>query len=60
MGLGKTIQVIAFLSYLKHLDKLAPSLIVVLRTLMDNWQKEMLSLLLQWLARFIFIEDQNV
>ncbi|WP_227938276.1 DEAD/DEAH box helicase [Alkalihalobacillus deserti] len=42
MGLGKTIQVIAFLSYLKEIDKLGPSLIVVPKTLMENWQKEIM------------------
>ncbi|GGK31636.1 hypothetical protein GCM10010965_25590 [Caldalkalibacillus thermarum] len=42
MGLGKTIQVIAFLAYLKSKESLRPSLIVVPKTLMDNWKKEML------------------
>jgi superfamily II DNA or RNA helicase len=41
MGLGKTIQVIAFLSYLESINESTPSLIVVPKTLMDNWQKEL-------------------
>ena len=40
MGLGKTIQVISFLSYLQDIDCLTPTLVVVPKTLMDNWEKE--------------------
>lgn len=40
MGLGKTIQVISFLSYLQDIGRLTPSLVVVPKTLMDNWEKE--------------------
>ncbi|WP_084064669.1 DEAD/DEAH box helicase [Paenibacillus stellifer] len=40
MGLGKTIQVISFLSYLHETGRLTPTLIVVPKTLMDNWEKE--------------------
>jgi superfamily II DNA or RNA helicase len=41
MGLGKTIQVISFLAYLQHIGQLTPTLIVVPKTLMENWEKEM-------------------
>lgn len=40
MGLGKTIQVISFLSYLHEIEHLTPTLVVVPKTLMDNWEKE--------------------
>lgn len=40
MGLGKTIQVISFLSYLQEINSLTPTLVVVPKTLMDNWEKE--------------------
>ncbi|WP_264928293.1 DEAD/DEAH box helicase [Paenibacillus sp. LS1] len=40
MGLGKTIQVISFLSYLQEIGRLTPTLVVVPKTLMDNWEKE--------------------
>ncbi|MGE8021672.1 DEAD/DEAH box helicase [Peribacillus frigoritolerans] len=40
MGLGKTIQVISFLTYLAENNQLTPTLIVVPKTLIDNWQKE--------------------
>ncbi|WP_052723848.1 DEAD/DEAH box helicase [Paenibacillus wulumuqiensis] len=40
MGLGKTIQVISFLTYLQEVGKLTPTLIVVPKTLIDNWEKE--------------------
>ncbi|QCT01572.1 DNA/RNA helicase [Paenibacillus algicola] len=40
MGLGKTIQVISFLSYLQDIGYLTPTLVVVPKTLMDNWEKE--------------------
>ncbi|WP_261303991.1 DEAD/DEAH box helicase [Paenibacillus andongensis] len=41
MGLGKTIQVISLLSYLQQTNRLTPTLIVVPKTLIDNWEKEM-------------------
>lgn len=41
MGLGKTIQVVSFLAYLQHIEQLTPALIVVPKTLMENWEKEM-------------------
>ncbi|SDT09300.1 Superfamily II DNA or RNA helicase, SNF2 family [Paenibacillaceae bacterium GAS479] len=37
MGLGKTIQVVSLLSYLYVTNKLTPVLIVVPKTLIDNW-----------------------
>ncbi|MDO7907574.1 DEAD/DEAH box helicase [Paenibacillus sp. JX-17] len=40
MGLGKTIQVISFLSYLEESGNLTPTLVIVPKTLMDNWEKE--------------------
>lgn len=40
MGLGKTVQVIALLAHLKEMGELKPSLIVVPKTLMTNWQRE--------------------
>ncbi|MFY0544963.1 DEAD/DEAH box helicase [Brevibacillus sp. H7] len=40
MGLGKTVQVISFLSYLQETKQLSPTLIVVPKTLLDNWEKE--------------------
>ncbi|WP_165820930.1 DEAD/DEAH box helicase [Pueribacillus theae] len=40
MGLGKTIQVISFLAYLQEINKLTPTLIVVPKTLIENWRKE--------------------
>ncbi|MGQ7890670.1 DEAD/DEAH box helicase [Paenibacillus sp. WC2504] len=42
MGLGKTIQVISLLSYLQHTNLLTPTLIVVPKTLIDNWEKELM------------------
>jgi superfamily II DNA or RNA helicase len=41
MGLGKTVQVIAFLTFLKEKNLLQPSLIVVPKSLMENWYLEM-------------------
>lgn len=41
MGLGKTVQVIAFFTYLKNRGELSPSLIVVPKTLIDNWFNEL-------------------
>ncbi|WP_271629583.1 DEAD/DEAH box helicase [Caldicellulosiruptor sp. DIB 104C] len=40
MGLGKTFQVIAFLAYLKEIEELKPSLIIVPNTLIKNWSDE--------------------
>ncbi|MCI3919919.1 DEAD/DEAH box helicase [Paenibacillus sp. TRM 82003] len=40
MGLGKTVQVISFLAYLQERELLGPTLIVVPKTLMANWQNE--------------------
>jgi superfamily II DNA or RNA helicase len=42
MGLGKTIQVVSLLSYLKSIEQLTPVLIVVPKTLLENWEKELL------------------
>lgn len=41
MGLGKTIQVIALLAHIKELGELAPVLLVVPKTLMTNWEREL-------------------
>lgn len=41
MGLGKTVQVIAYLSYLKEQGKLSPTLLVLPKSLTDNWVNEM-------------------
>lgn len=41
MGLGKTIQVIAFLAYLKETGKAKyPHLVVVPSSTLDNWDQE--------------------
>ncbi|MBB5173372.1 DEAD/DEAH box helicase [Texcoconibacillus texcoconensis] len=40
MGLGKTVQVIAFLTYLRQMNKLTPTLIIVPKTLVQNWKNE--------------------
>lgn len=40
MGLGKTIQVIAFLTEVVKLDKNSKNLIIVPKTLIFNWKKE--------------------
>ncbi|MEH6908513.1 DEAD/DEAH box helicase [Neobacillus drentensis] len=42
MGLGKTIQVVSFLSYLQQTNQLTPVLIVVPKTLIENWEKEIM------------------
>ncbi|MCM3691479.1 DEAD/DEAH box helicase [Neobacillus niacini] len=42
MGLGKTIQVVSFLSYLQQTKQLTPVLIVVPKTLIENWEKELM------------------
>lgn len=41
MGLGKTIQVIAYLAYLKEMNQLTPSLLVLPKSLIENWVNEM-------------------
>jgi SNF2 family DNA or RNA helicase len=41
MGLGKTIQVVSLLSYLHKIGQLTPVLIVVPKTLIGNWEKEL-------------------
>ncbi len=41
MGLGKTIQAIAFLAKLYSVEKLKPALIVLPKTLIENWVKEL-------------------
>lgn len=41
MGLGKTVQVIALLAHLKETEDLAPSLLVVPKSLIQNWRKEL-------------------
>ncbi len=40
MGLGKTIQVIAFMSYLYSIGELWPTLLVVPKALIENWEEE--------------------
>lgn len=40
MGLGKTIQVLALIAFLAAENELTPSIIVVPRSLIDNWQEE--------------------
>ncbi len=37
MGLGKTIQVVSLLAYLHQIGKLTPTLVVVPKTLIENW-----------------------
>lgn len=41
MGLGKTLQIIAFLSDERFIRRNVPSLIVVPKTLLFNWQREL-------------------
>lgn len=41
MGVGKTVQVIALLTHLHEREELAPSLVVVPKTLVDNWLTEL-------------------
>ncbi len=41
MGLGKTVQVIAYLTHLHSQGKLAPTLIVLPKTLIPNWRREL-------------------
>ncbi len=40
MGLGKTLQLIAYIAYLKEINELKPSLIVVPAVLCENWYME--------------------
>src|SRR3954468_15581685 len=40
MGLGKTVQTLAFLEHLKNQDALGPTLIVVPTSLTYNWESE--------------------
>ena len=40
MGLGKTVQIIAFLSYLFSQNNLATALLVMPKSLLDNWYSE--------------------
>ncbi|MCA0757008.1 DEAD/DEAH box helicase [Paenibacillus sp. N4] len=40
MGLGKTIQVVSLLAYLHQIGKLTPTLVVVPKTLIENWVGE--------------------
>jgi len=40
MGLGKTVQVIAFLTHLLEENRLAPTLLVVPKSLIQNWIRE--------------------
>lgn len=41
MGLGKTVQIIAFLSYLFSKNNLATALLVMPKSLLDNWYSEL-------------------
>ena len=41
MGLGKTVQIIAFLSYLFSQNNLATALLVMPKSLLDNWKSEL-------------------
>lgn len=40
MGLGKTIQVISHLAAMSELGRVSPSLVIVPKTLIENWTKE--------------------
>lgn len=40
MGLGKTLQVIAYMAYLKEKEELEPTMIVVPKSLVENWERE--------------------
>jgi len=41
MGLGKTLQTISFLGYLRHImDITGPHLVVVPKSTLDNWKRE--------------------
>ncbi len=41
MGLGKTVQVIAFLAHLFETDALATALLVMPKSLLENWESEL-------------------
>ena len=41
MGLGKTVQVIALLAYMLDQDSLTPTLLVIPKSLTENWQSEL-------------------
>lgn len=41
MGLGKTVQIIAFLSHLYDIDELATTLLIMPKSLLENWKKEL-------------------
>lgn len=56
MGLGKTVQVIAFLSYLESLEKITPTIIIVPKTLIENWRNE-IQKFAPTLARSIYIHQ---
>lgn len=40
MGLGKSLQILTLLGWLKELDKLKPALIVAPKTLLNNWDND--------------------
>ncbi|KAG4218172.1 hypothetical protein PC116_g33348 [Phytophthora cactorum] len=41
MGLGKTLQTISFLGYLRHImDTKGPHLVIVPKSTLDNWKRE--------------------
>ncbi|MCR2807717.1 DEAD/DEAH box helicase [Paenibacillus soyae] len=54
MGLGKTIQVVSLLTYLFERGRLTPTLIVVPKTLLENWVGEIEKFALP-LARQIYV-----
>lgn len=41
MGMGKTVQICALISFLKEKEELRPSLLVLPLTLMDEWEREL-------------------
>ena len=41
MGLGKTVQIIAFLSHLFSIDHLSTALLVMPKSLIENWHREL-------------------
>ena len=40
MGLGKTIQILSFLAWLKEKNELKPSLVIVPTSLISNWDND--------------------